>query len=297
MGKIRVRTLGDESQEKAQKEEAKIRRETKKLKKDGAAEVKEGKAHIKGVGLKGGQQVKVIEGVTLTPEVEKLLSETPEEIEKEQKKAKVIVPRVRSKRYKDTLSLVDKKRSYPLKDALELIKKTSTVKFDATVEVHININPEILDKDKPSLSGTINLPHGTGKKRVIKIADEALIEKVAKGQIDFDVLVAHPTLMSKLAKVARILGPKGLMPNPKNGTISPTPEKRAKELEDGEMTWKTEPDHPVIHQILGKVSFKETQLGENLKTLVKSIGSGKIVKLILSSSMGPGIKVDVASLL
>ena len=298
MGKIRVKTLGDASEEKAQQEAAKTRREVKKSKRASPAEAsaKEGKEHVKGVGLKGGQQVKVIEGVELKPEIEKLLNETPEELEKEQKKAKTIVPRVRSKRYKELTTIVDKKKLYPIKTAVELVKKTSTVKFDATVEVHININPAILDKDKPSLSGTINLPHGTGKKRVIAIADDTTIEKVIKGQIDFDVLVAHPSFMAKLAKVARILGPKGLMPNPKNGTISPTPEKRAKELEGGEMTWKTEPDHPVIHLSLGKVSFTEKQLEENLKTLIKSVDSGKITKLTLSSSMGPGIKVDVASL-
>lgn len=296
MGKIRVRTVGDEQTEKAQQQEAKVRRETKKFKKEVASEIKESKTHVKGVGLKGGQQVKVIEGVELTPEVEKLLNETPEELEKEQKKSKKVVTRIRSRRYKKITAFVDKKKLYGLKEAVVLLKKTSTVKFDATVETHININSAILDPDKPSLNGTVNLPHGTGKKHVIKIADEALIEKVSKGQIDFDIVVAHPSMMPKLAKVARILGPKGLMPNPKNGTLSPDPEKRAKELEGGEITWKTEPDHPVIHQIIGKVSFADNQLEENLKALVKSISASKIVKLTLSSSMGPGIKVDVTSI-
>lgn len=286
MGKIRVATLGDESQEKKHQEEARKRREAKKL-------VKE-KEHVKGVGLKGGQQIKMVEGVELKPEVEELLKGEvkPQEV----KKTKKIKHKTRSKRYQAIANLVDKKKIYPYKEAIDLMKKTSTTKFDATVETHININPEILTKEKPTLSGSVNLPHGTGKKRIIKIADDETVTQIAAGKIDFDVLVAHPSMMSKLAKVARILGPKGLMPNPKNGTVTPNPEKRAKELEGGEITWKNEPDHPVIHQAIGKASFTEAQISENLKTLVKSIGPGKIVKLTLSSSMGPGIKVDTASI-
>jgi large subunit ribosomal protein L1 len=162
--------------------------------------------------------------------------------------------------------------------------------------MHVNINPAILTKEKKSLSGSVNLPHGTGKKRIIVIADEALIEQVQKGKIEFDVLVAHPSMMAKLARVARILGPKGLMPNPKNGTVTPTPEKRVTELAGGEINWKTEPDQPVIHQAVGKVSYTPDQLEENIRALVKVIGTGKIAKLTLSSSMGPGIKVATNSL-
>ena len=173
------------------------------------------------------------------------------------------------------------------------LEKTARVKFDPTVEVHVNLNPATLPKDKKNLSGTVTLPHGTGKKRVIAIADEALIERVQSGTIDFDVLVAHPSLMPKLAKVARILGPKGLMPNPKNGTVTPNPEKRAKELSGGELAWKTEPDQPVIHQSVGKASFSTTQLSENITSLISSVTASKILKLTLSSSMGPGIKVDL----
>lgn len=290
MGKIRVRTLGDESFEDQQKKEAKARKEAKDLKK--------GKTHIKGVGLKGGQQVSVVEGVELKPEIEALLNPTLGQTEdaEPKKAAKKKKARVRSSRYQAASEMVDRSKLYPLKEALALLKKTATTKFDATVEVHININGAILDKDKPSLSGTINLPHGTGKKRRIAIADEELLKKVAEGKIEFDVLVAHPSMMAALAKVARILGPKGLMPNPKNGTVNADPEKRAKELAGGEVTWKTEPDHPVIHLSLGKVSYDEAKISENLKTLVKSIGTSKMTKLTLSSSMGPGIKVDFANI-
>lgn len=290
MGKIRVATLGDEAQEQKQQDKAKARREAKKLE----------KAHTKGVGLKGGQKIAVVEGVELKPEFEHtevaptLDAVSGEPVEK--KKPRKIKVRVRSKRYKGLVQLVDKTKTYSLKNAVELVKKTSNTSFNGTVEAHINLNPATLPKDKLSLSGTVNLPHGTGKTRKIIVADEALIEAVQKGKIDFDVVVAHPSLMPKLAKVAKILGPRGLMPNPKNGTVSVTPEKRAKELEGGELNWKTEPDHPVIHQIMGKVSFNQLQLEENIKAFVKSVGSGKIAKLTLNCTMGPGIKVDVNSI-
>src|SRR3989344_2271408 len=280
MGKIRVKTLGDEAQEQEQADQAKQRRQGKKAKKE----------HVKGVGLKGGQQITAMEGVELKTDVE-----TTAEIdgEKEVKKARKVKARVRSKRYLEAVALIDKTKLYPLAEALELLKKTARVKFDPAFEVHVNLNSATLPKDKKSLAGTVVLPHGTGKKRVIAIADEALIERVQSGLIDFDVLVAHPSLMPKLAKVARVLGPKGLMPNPKNGTVTSDPEKRVKELSGGELAWKTEPDQPVIHQSVGKVSFSTSQLSENISSLVKSINLAKILKLTLSSSMGPGIKVDL----
>lgn len=293
MGKIRVKTLGNEVFEKEQSEKAEKRRAAKALKK--------GKAHIKGVGLKGGQQIKVMEGVELKPDVRAAI----EAVEHPEKEIKVSAKgrsasgrksRVRSNRYKQLLSVIDKNKSYDIKETIKLIKKTSTVKFDGTVEVHINLNPTTLPKDKLNLSGSVVLPHGTGKKRRVAIATEELIDKVGSGKIEFDVLVAHPSLMPKLAKVAKILGPKGLMPNPKTKTVTPDPEKRVKELEGGEVNWKTEPSHPVIHQPIGKVSFSEAQIEENLKALVKSIGTGKIAKLTLSSTMGPGIKVDITTL-
>ena len=279
MGKIRVKTLGDEAQEQAQANKTKKRREEKKAK----------KAHVKGVGLKGGQQITAMEGVELKTDTE--ITEAAEE--KTAKKSRKVRTWVRSKRYQEVVALIDKTKLYPLTEAIELVKKTARVKFDPTVEVHINLNPATLPKEKKNLSGTVVLPHGNGKKRVIAIADEILIERVQAGVIDFDVLVAHPSLMPKLAKIARVLGPKGLMPNPKNGTVTADPEKRVKELSGGELAWKTEPDQPVIHQSVGKASFSTSQLSENISNLVSSVSVGKILKLTLSSSMGPGIKVDL----
>ncbi len=289
MGKIRVKTLGDEAFEKEQADEAKKRRDAKALKK--------GKTHVKGVGLKGGQQISVMEGVELKPEVEALLQGTPTDSVKGKKTtSKKIKSSSRSRRYKELLGMVDRNKSYPIKEAIDLLKRTSNTKFAGTVEIHININPATLPKEKTNLSGTVNLPHGTGKQRKIVIADDTVLVQIAHGKLDFDILVAHPSMMPKLAKFARVLGPKGLMPNPKNGTVSPDPEKKAKELAGGETSWKTQPDQPLIHMPLGKVSFSDQQIQENLEALIKSVGIHRITKLVLNSTMGPGIKVDVNSI-
>ena len=284
MGKIRIKTLGDETQEKAQQKDAQKRREAKAFKKE----------HTKGVGLKGGQKISSIEGDEIKPEIAALLNQEAgaDEPKKKTKKAKV---KVRSHRYKELTEKIDKDKLYPLKEAIKLTQELATTKFDASVDIHININPLTLEKDKQSMSGVINLPHGTGKKRRIVVASEELIEDIQKGKIEFDVLVSHPSLMSKLARVAKVLGPKGLMPNPKNGTVTPDPEKRVKELEGGEFTWKTEPDHPIIHQAVGKVSFKVDQLEENIVALVKAIGLSKVARVTISSSMGPGVRLEVSS--
>lgn len=189
----------------------------------------------------------------------------------------------RGKKYTKVVSLVDKKKTYSIKDALDLVKKTSFSKFDGTVEVIFNVS------DK-GLRGTVSLPHGTGNQIRVKIADDAL---VANPIIDFDILVAHPSMMPKLAKIAKILGPKGLMPNPKTNTIGNNPEELALSLSKGQINYKTEPDFPIIHSIIGKVSFEDKKLTENLEILVKSIGKDKIKSAFLKPTMGVSVKIQV----
>jgi large subunit ribosomal protein L1 len=296
MGKIKVATLGSEDEEKL-REKQKVQREEKKKR-----EIAK-KVHISG--MKGGQRIKAV-GVQSEEEIEKLAKLT-EEVEKDQeegfvprgvegikvevkeekakKKKKV---RIRSKRYKEVLLKIDQGKLYPIKEAIALLRQITLTKFDGTVELHINT----IEK---GLRGSIMLPHGTGKKIKVTIANtdniDKLVAEVEKGKIDFDALVAHPQVMSKLAKVAKFLGPKGLMPNPKAGTISITPEKVAEKLSKGEISWKTESDFPIIHQIIGKMSFKDSQLEDNFKALVKSIGETKIKSITLKSTMSPGIKI------
>src|SRR3989344_5900795 len=285
MGKIRVATLGDEA-EKEQKRRAEARRQTKKSKKE----------KVEGVGLHGGERVAVVEGSDIKPEFKKLV----EEVEAGEKsgeagsgsarKVKKQKVKIRSKRYQDAAKLVDKNKLYSINEAVDLVKKTSLTKFDGTVELHINLNPASLG-EKKEYRTNVTLPHGTGKEVRVAIADDKILSEIEAGKINFDILVAHPSLMPKLAKVARILGPKGLMPNPKTSTVSPDPERRAKELAKGEMNIKTEPGNPIIHMPIGKVSFESSQLKENIDAVINTIGTSKLAKLTLSATMGPGVKV------
>lgn len=284
MGKIRAVAIGDEQEEKEQKRKAQARRQTKDSKKQ----------KVEGVGLKGGERVAVVEGTDLNPEFKKLVAEveggkTLEEAKKAKKHKKT---RVRSKRYVEAASLVDKTKTYPLSDAVSLVKKTSLTKFDGSVELHVNLNPSSLG-EKKDMRGSVSLPHGTGKQVRVVVADDAVIADVTAGKINFDILVAHPSMMPKLAKVARILGPKGLMPNPKTGTVTEDTTKRAKELSTGKVNFKTEPDQPIIHLLVGKVSFEDKNLVENVDAMLDAVGRGKIAKATLTATMGPGVKVQV----
>lgn len=288
MGKIRVAKLGDEKQEKELKRKADARRQTKQSKKE----------KVEGVGLKGGERTAVVEGTDIKPEYRKLV-ERVEEGEKKSGEAgsgsarKEGKPHVRSRRYQKLLERVDKTKLYAIDKAVKLVRDTSTTKFDGTVELHINLNPQALG-DKKDVRGSVSLPHGTGKQVRVAIADEKILSDVEAGTIEFDILVAHPSMMPRLAKVARILGPKGLMPNPKNGTVTTEPEKRAKELSTGQVNYKTEPNNPIIHMSVGKVSFEGKQLEENVTAVLTAIGTSKIAKATLSSTMGPGIKIQIS---
>jgi large subunit ribosomal protein L1 len=286
MGKIRAVAMGDEKAEKEQKRRAEARRQTKDSK----------KVKVEGVGMKGGQRVAVVEGTDIKPEFKKLI----EEVESGDKKsgearsrsARQKKARKRSKRYIEKASLVDKTKTYPLADAVSLVKKTSLTKFDGSVELHINLNPLSLG-EKKDLRGSVSLPHGTGKQVRVLIADDTIIADVAEGKINFDILVATPSMMPKLAKVARILGPKGLMPNPKTGTIGEDPNRLALSLSKGKVNFKTEPDQPIIHLVVGKVSFDDKKLMENVDAILGAVGRGKIAKATLASTMGPGVKISL----
>lgn len=292
MGKIRVATLGG-GEEKEQKRRADARRQTKKSKKP--FDKAQGKVKVEGVGMKGGERVAVVEGTDIKPEFKKLVEEVEEgdkgqkTVSKKEKKV-----RERSKKYKEVAGMVDRTKLYPLAAAVRLVKKTSLTKFDGTVELHVNLNPQSLGDQKGDYRGTVSLPHGTGKEVRVAIADDALLANIEAGKIDFDVLVAHPSMMPKLAKVARILGPRGLMPNPKNGTVSPTPEKRAKELTSGELNFKAEPGNPIVHLPVGKVSFEDAKLIENIEAILSAIGRNKILRATLAPTMGPGVKLALA---
>lgn len=277
MGKVRVKTLGDEESEREQSEKAQKRKEAKKV----------GKAP----GLKGGERITLV-GPS-EEELEKLSQDVKEEIKEEKKPKKKAQKKkkqsARSKKYKDVKTQIDRSKIYPLQQALDLLPKTKLSNMDETVELHINTTDT-------GISGTVSLPHGTGKKTRVAIADDKLISEIEKGVVDFDVLVSSPQMMPKLARVAKYLGPRGLMPNPKNGTISQNPQEIVKKFEGGLIRFKTENKAPIIHISVGKLSFGEKKLTDNIQTLVKSINPVKIKNATIKSTMSPGIKVDIISL-
>jgi len=220
------------------------------------------------------------------------------------------------KKYLEAKKLIDKTKKYSISEAIELAKKVAYTKFDPTLEVHIqtNANPKYNDQQ---VRGTVVLPHGTGKS--VKVAafvsddkiEEAkkagadiagnaeLLQKIENGEIDFDVLVTTPEMMRDLAKVARILGPKGLMPSPKAGTVTPKLADTISEIKKGRVEFKLDKGG-VIHVGIGKLrSFDNKQLEENLQALIDAVKAAKpsgvkgqlIKKVHIAPTMGPGIQV------
>lgn len=206
--------------------------------------------------------------------------------EKQTKTTKPRKVRVRSKRYKTLKLKVDRSKYYKPEEALELLLSIANSKIDETVEIHINA--------REKLTGSVKLPHGTGKTQKIAIVNDTLLAQIEKGKINFDILIATPKDMPKIAKVAKILGPKGLMPNPKAGTISENPKEAKKKFEGGELRFKTEPKAPLLHVSIGKVSFGKEKLLENFKSLVKAVEPRNILKTTLSSTHSPGIKLNIS---
>ncbi|NQV89864.1 50S ribosomal protein L1 [Candidatus Uhrbacteria bacterium] len=225
-----------------------------------------------------------------------------------------------SKRFQAAKTLVDKNKVYTITEAIALTKKAATAKYDEAIELHLRIGIDPTKSDQ-QIRGTISLPHGTGKtKRVAafvegdKEADakaagadivggEELIATIAaKGTIDFDVAVATPAMMPKLAKLARLLGPRGLMPNPKTDTVSPNVTKMIEEQKAGKESFKND-NTANIHQIFGRKSFTEAQLEENLRALLETLKRMKpqsskgiyLKSATIASTIGPGIKVDINS--
>jgi len=223
-----------------------------------------------------------------------------------------------SKRIKQFATLYDKAVSYPLKDAIAILKKAPKVKFDETVEVavHLNIDPK---QTAQAIRGTVTLPYGTGKKVRIAafckgeeekkakeegadyVGAEDLIAKIQGGWCDFDVAVATPEMMKDLAKLGKILGPRGLMPNPKAGTVSPDMAKAIKDVKAGKIEFKMD-KQAGIHAPVGKLSFTEEALHENSRVLIDAIMDsnphgprGQHIKTLhISTTMGPGVKLDLS---
>ena len=225
-----------------------------------------------------------------------------------------------SKRYAEVVSKVDKKKAYSVDEAIKLVKSTTSAKFDETIEVAMNLNLDTRKADQ-QLRGAVVLPNGTGKSATVlvlakgdqaKAAKEAgadyvgdadMIEKIEKENwFGYDVIVATPEMMPMLGKIGKVLGPKGLMPNPKTGTVTMDVKKAVADVKNGKVEYRTD-SFGNVHGIIGKASFDEKKLCENLTTFVNAIlklkptsVKGNYVKNIsISSTMGPGIKIDLNS--
>ena len=225
----------------------------------------------------------------------------------------------RSKRYQAAAGKIKLDQAYPIAEAIKLIKDTATTKFDGTVEAHFRLGIDTKKTDQ-QVRATVSLPHGTGKTKTIAafvgsdkekdakaagadiIGGEDLIQKIkSSGKIDFDIALATPDMMPKLAQIAKVLGPAGLMPSPKNETITTNLKKTITELKGGKVNFKTD-NTGNIHQSIGKTSFSAEQLTANYKSLLEAITKAKpsgskgvyLRNISLSSTMGPGVRVTGA---
>ncbi|MBC5638539.1 MULTISPECIES: 50S ribosomal protein L1 [Ornithinibacillus] len=225
----------------------------------------------------------------------------------------------RGKRYQEAAKLIDRSKSYDINEAVALLKETAKAKFDETVEVafRLGVDPKKADQQ---IRGAMVLPNGTGKtQRVLVFAkgdkvkeaeaagadyvgDQDLINKINQGWFEFDVIVATPDMMAEVGKLGRVLGPKGLMPNPKTGTVTFEVEKAIKEIKAGKVEYRVDKQSN-IHVPIGKISFDNQKLVENFEALVETIvkvkpqaAKGVYMKNVaITSTMGPGIRVDVSN--
>lgn len=226
----------------------------------------------------------------------------------------------KSKKYTEALSKIEKGKLYSLEDAIKLVKETSVSKFDGTVEIAVRLNLDTKKNDQ-QLRGAIVLPYGTGKtKKVLVLAkgdaakaateagadfvgDVDMITKIEKENwFDFDVIIATPEMMPMLGKLGKVLGPKGLMPNPKTGTVTMDTKKAVEDVKKGRVEYRTD-SYANVHAIVGKVSFDDEKLVANVKAFMDVIIKSKpqaakgiyLKGVSLASTMGPGVKVDLAS--
>lgn len=222
----------------------------------------------------------------------------------------------RGKRYRSAIDKLDREKLYDLDEAMGIVKDNATAKFDETIEisVRLGIDPRHADQQ---VRGAVVLPHGTGKSRTVVVfakgdkakeaaeagadyvGEDELVQKIQQGWLDFEVAVATPDMMSKVGRLGKILGPRGLMPNPKTGTVTNDIEQAVQEIKAGKIEYRAD-KAGIVHAIIGKASFSLDQLKENYTTLVGTLikvkptaAKGQYLKSIaVSSTMGPGVKIN-----
>lgn len=225
----------------------------------------------------------------------------------------------RGKKYAEALKLIDRDKAYDVEEAFELVKKTATANFDETIDVAVRLGLDPRKADQ-QIRGAVVLPNGTGKtQRVLVFAkgekakeaeaagadyvgEEELINKINEGWFDFDVIVATPDMMAQVGKLGRVLGPKGLMPNPKTGTVTFDVGQAVKEIKAGKVEYRLD-KAGIVHVPIGKASFEAGKLVENFRTLMEAIIKAKpaaakgtyIKSITVTSTMGPGIRINTAA--
>lgn len=223
------------------------------------------------------------------------------------------------KKYRSAFQKVNREKRYSLQEAIDLVKSAAYAKFDETVDVAVRLGVDARKSDQ-MVRGTVMLPHGTGKEvRVLVFAKgekekeaheagadyvgaEDLVEKISSGWLDFDKTVATPDMMGLVGRIAKILGPRGLMPNPKLGTVTMNIKETVQELKKGKVEFKTD-KAGIVHVPVGKVSFEAQKLCDNILALIETVNrlkpptsKGQYLKnIVVSSTMGPGVKVDIAT--
>lgn len=247
-----------------------------------------------------------VEEIAQPEVVEKSASEekkpTVKKAKQTKKSRKAVRAQTRGKKYQEVREFIERTKNYKLNEAIELAQKGSYSKFTGTIEAHLNTNSK-------GLRGLITLPYVAGKKlRIVAfgngaqesgadiVGDEETLKEISSGKINFDVIVATPQWMPKLAPLARILGPRGLMPNPKSGTVTDNVKKAVEELQAGKVEYKTEPNGTVIHLSIGKVNQNIEEISANIKVLYSTIGKSRVKKMTLAATMGPGVRVDLSSI-
>ncbi|MFC7394833.1 50S ribosomal protein L1 [Scopulibacillus cellulosilyticus] len=222
----------------------------------------------------------------------------------------------KGKRYQEASKAIDRQKSYDIQEAIKLVKEVASAKFDESIDVAVRLGVDTRKNDQ-QVRGAVVLPHGTGKtQRVLVFAkgekakeaeaagadfvgDQEYINKINQGWFDFDVIVATPDMMAEVGKLGRVLGPKGLMPNPKTGTVTFEVEKAVKEIKAGKVEYRAHKDGNV-HVPIGKASFDDEKLVENYQTLIETLIKAKpaaakgtyLKNISVSSTMGPGLKVS-----
>lgn len=275
MGQRKTKIIGEQSEPKPDKKYSKPHSEQEMRQAEKAKKIAQIAQDAKNAQIEDSTS----ETIEQTPAIKR--------VERLERRPKIGQTREKSARYKSALKLVDRKKQYLLNEAIEIVKKSSYSKFDGTIELHIKT---IVKKGQDPIRGLVTLPGGAVKSPKVAVASEELLQEIEKGKFDFNVLLSTPEMMPKLAKVAKILGPKGLMPSPKAGTVVQDPTKAMEEIAKGRVEIRQDAQGN-IHIAVGKVSWESEKLKQNIAVVLRAVPAPRLDRVSLSATMGPGVRL------